>query len=113
MGVKDILYVYSFLSNLHICVCQYDMTASPSVMIINVEDEDLYFSGSFRCRSQLDCAQECFKQSHDTTFYYALFKRDEKLCVCAYNFDWRGIAETASGTNEIVRIGIREGKVTQ
>ena len=111
MDWNEAVYVYNFLSMFHICVCQYDMTASPSDMIINVADEDLYFSGSFSCRSQLDCAQECFKQSHDTTFYYALFKRDQKLCVCAHNFDWRGIAETASGTNEVVRIGVREGSV--
>ena len=106
------LSVYSFLSILHMCVCQYAMTASPTNMIINVEDEDVYFSGSFSCRNQLDCAQECFKQSHDTTFYYALFKRADKLCVCANNFDWRKIAETASGTNEVVRIGVREGRAT-
>ena len=87
------------------------MTASATDMIINVEDEDTYFSGSFSCRNQLDCAQECFKQSHNTTFYYALFKRDGQLCVCAYNFDWRRIAETASRTNGIVRIGVREGTV--
>ena len=106
-----IVYAYSFLSILHICVCQYDMTASPTDMIINLEDETIYFSGSFSCRNQLDCAQECFKQSHYTTFYYALFKRVEKLCVCANNFDWRKIAETASGANEVVRIGVREGRV--
>ena len=87
------------------------MTAFPTGMVINVEDENLYFSGTFSCRSQLDCAQECFKPSHDTTFYYALFKRADQLCVCVNNFDWRKIAETASGTNEIVRIGIREGRV--
>ena len=88
----------------------YGMTASPADMIINVEDEDIYFSGSFSCRNQLDCTRECLKQSHHTTFHYALFKRDGKLCVCAYDFDWTKIAETASGTNEIVRIGIREGR---
>ena len=87
------------------------MTDSPTDMIINLEDENLYFSGSFSCRSQLDCTRECFKQSHHTTFYYALFKRDEKLCVCSSNFDWSEIAETASGTNEIVRIQLRQGSV--
>ena len=87
------------------------MTASPTDMIINVEDDNIYFSGSFSCRDQLDCARECFKQRQHTTFYYALFKRVEKLCVCANNFDWRKIAETASGTNEVVRIGVREGRV--
>ena len=110
--MKGILYFYSFLRILHICICQYDMTASPTDMIINLEDEHTYFSGSFSCRNQLDCAQECFKQSHDTTFYYALFKKDGQLCVCAYTFDWRKIAETASGTYGITRMSVREGRVT-
>ena len=111
MSWREGLYVYNFLNMLQICVCLYDMTDSPTDMIINLEDENVYFNGSFRCRNQLDCSRECFKQSHDTTFYYALFKKDEKLCVCASNLDWRKISETSSGTNEIIRIQLRQGKV--
>ena len=106
---KDALCVYTFLTMLQICVTQYHMTDSPTVMTVNLEDDDSYFNGSFSCRSQLDCARECFKQTHHTPFYYSLFKRDEKLCVCSSHFHWSEIE--VSGTDEIVRIQLRQGSV--
>ena len=80
---------------------------SHGLLHINESEFNLFFSDAMVVLNQIQCCAECLKEN-DMTYYYALLKRSENLCVCKRDFDWRQISGH-SGVHEVKWIEIREG----
>ena len=77
------------------------------VMYLSESDDNLYFNDTMLVHNQIQCCAQCLR-GYNQTYYYALYKHTDKLCVCQRDFDWRSISST-SGVYEVKRIEIREG----
>ena len=78
-------------------------------MRLSSTDHTEQFVDVFRVRNPIQCVQGCFTQSSGLQQYYALYKSEERVCVCKRDLDWRSFTLIASDEYEITRIEIREG----
>ena len=90
-------------------IFQVNFVYSNQSMRLSSTDHAEQFVDVFRVRNQIQCVQGCFTQSSGLQQYYALYKSEERLCVCKRDFNWRSFSLIASDEYEITRIEIREG----
>ena len=90
-------------------IFQVDFVYSNQSMRLSSTDHTEQFVDVFKVRNQIQCVQGCFTQSSGLQQYYALYKSEERVCVCKRDFDWRSFTLIASNEYEITRIEIREG----
>ena len=80
--------------------------------MLNFSDDDYaeHFTNGVIVRNQIQCISKCFKDNSGSTLYYALYKLEERYCVCKRDFDWRALTLITDDTNAVKRIDIRPGK---
>ena len=106
----QILMLLKVVSNAEIF--QVDFVFSNQSMRLSSTDHAEQFVNVFRVRNQIQCVQGCFTQSSGLQQYYALYKSEERVCVCKRDFDWRSFSVIASDEYEFKRIEVREGLFT-
>ena len=102
-----ILMLMKFVSTTEIF--QVYFSYSDQSMRLSSTDHAEQFVDVFRVRNPIQCVQGCFTQSSGLQQYYALYKSEERVCVCKRDFDWRSFSLIASDEYEITRIEIRKG----
>ena len=90
-------------------IFQVNFVYSNQSMSLSSTDHAEQFVNVFKVRNQIQCVQGCFTQSSGLQQYYALYKSEQRVCVCKRDFNWRSFSLIASDEYEIKRIEIREG----